>query len=84
MEGRWGFHCFSYNPTTKEYKIYFWYPRVGSMTDDYVFEMKGQHLDRSLGKYNYIVGKYDGMPFGQLFPKVDSTMTLDKFKGSRS
>lgn len=47
MEGNWGFHCFSYNPSTKEYKVYLWYAKIGGMTDDYVFESKGHNLERT-------------------------------------
>ncbi|CAD8126668.1 unnamed protein product [Paramecium sonneborni] len=84
MEGNWGFHCFSYNPSTKQYKVYLWFAKVGAMTDDYVFESKGQNLDRSQGKYNYILGEFQGTPFGQVYPKLDSDITVEKFKGSRS
>ncbi|CAD8125242.1 unnamed protein product [Paramecium sonneborni] len=84
MEGNWGFHCFSYNPSTKEYKVYLWYAKIGGMTDDYVFESKGHNLERTQGKYNYILGDYKGTPFGQVFPKLDSGLTLEKFRGNRS
>ncbi|CAD8187831.1 unnamed protein product [Paramecium pentaurelia] len=85
MEGNWGFHCFSYNSISKEYKVYLWFAKQGSMTEDYIFESKGQNLDRLPGtKYTYIVGDLQSMPFGQVYRKFDHDVVMEKFRGLRS
>ncbi|CAD8191360.1 unnamed protein product [Paramecium octaurelia] len=85
MEGNWGFHCFSYDSTSKEYKVYLWFAKIGSMTEDFTFESKGYNLERDPGtKYTYMVGDIQTLPFGQVYRKMEEDVVLQKFRGLRS